>query len=94
MPNLREVRELLTMAYLERKLIEEEFVILLELDTSNNLDLNYSKYPAFNLENISEDDCIAEFRFRKNDIKRLQAALNLPNEIVCYQCNDLKVDAT
>ena len=65
MPNLREDRELLTMAYLEGQLIEEEFFLLLELNTSNNLDLNYSKYTEFNLENISEDDCIAEFHFRK-----------------------------
>ena len=55
MPNLREVRELLTMAYLEGQLIEEEFFLLLELNTSNNLDLNYSKYPRFDLENISEE---------------------------------------
>ena len=39
--------------------------LFLELNSSNSLDLNYSKYPGFNLENISEDDCIAEFRFRK-----------------------------
>ena len=82
------------MAYLEGQLIEEEFFLLIELNASNNLDLNYSKYPGFNLENISEDDCITEFRFRKNDIKRLQRALNLPNEIVCYLYNDLKVDET
>ena len=48
----------------------------------------------FNLENISEDDCIAEIRFRINDVKRLQRALNLPNNIVCCLCNDVKVDAT
>ena len=44
MPNLREVRELLTMAYLEGQLIEEEFSLLLELNTSNNLDLNYNAH--------------------------------------------------
>ena len=55
MPNVREVRKLLTRAYLEGQLIEEEFIILLELNTSNNLDLSYSKYPGFNVENISED---------------------------------------
>ena len=93
-PDLSEVRELLTMAYLEGQSIEEEFIIRLELNTSNNLYLSYSKYPGFNLENISEDDYTADFCFRKNDIKRLQTALNLPNEIVCYLYNDIKVDAT
>ena len=43
---------------------------------------------------MSEDDCIAEFGFRKNDIKGLQRALNLPDEIVCHLCNDLKADPT
>ena len=71
MTNPRKVRELLSMAYLEGQLIEEEFIILVELSTSNNLDLSYSKYPGFNQESISEDNCIAEFRFRKNNIKRL-----------------------
>ena len=42
-PNIREVRELLTMAYKEGRVIEEEFTILLEINTSNNLDLSYSK---------------------------------------------------
>ena len=54
MPNLREVRELLTMAYLEGQLIKEEFIILLELNTSNNLDLRYSKYPGFNLKTFQK----------------------------------------
>ena len=62
------------MAHLEGKFIEEELFLLLKLNTSNNLDLNFSKYPEFNLENTSEDDCIAEFHFRKNNIKRLHRA--------------------
>ena len=38
-----EARELLTMAYEEGRVIEEEFAILLEINTSNNLDLSYFK---------------------------------------------------
>ena len=73
---------------------KKKFFLLLKLNTSNNVDLNYSKYLGFNLENISEDDCIAEFHVRKSDKKRLQRALNLPNEIFCYPYHDLNVDAT
>ena len=47
------------MAYQEGQLLEEEFLLLLELNTSSNSDLSHSKYPGFNQENISEDDCIA-----------------------------------
>ena len=82
------------MTYLEGQLNEEEFFSLLELNASNNLGLNCSAYPGMNVENISEDDCFAKFCFRKNDIKRLQRALNLPNEIIFYLYNDLKVNAT
>ena len=82
------------MAYLEGKLIEDELFLLLKLNTSNNLDLNYSKYPEFNLENTSEDDCIAEFYFRKDNIKRPQRTFKVANEIVCYLYNDLKIHVT
>ena len=47
------------MAYQEEQLLEEEFFLLLELNTSSNSDLSHSKYPGFNQENISEDDSIA-----------------------------------
>ena len=38
-----EARELLTMAYEEGRVIKEEFAILLEINTTNNLDLSYFK---------------------------------------------------
>ena len=64
MPNLKEVRELPTIAYLKGKLIEE-FFLFFELNTSSNLDLNYSKYPGFTLENNSEDVFLQNFSLEK-----------------------------
>ena len=48
----------------ERKLIEE-FFLFFELNTSSNLDLNYSKYPGFTLENNSEDVFLQNFSLEK-----------------------------
>ena len=33
----------------------------------------------FDLNDISEDDCISEFRFQKNDIRRLKNVLQIPD---------------
>ena len=61
--------------------------------TSKNRDFEYWLYDEFNLNDISDDDCIAEFRFQKNDIIRLGNELHLPNEIRCSLYNDLCVDS-
>ena len=42
---------------------------------------------------MNDDDVRAEFRFMKNDIKRLVTAFNMPDEITCHFYNDLKVGA-
>ena len=65
--------------------------MLYDLNTSKNQDFHYWEYDSFDLDAISEDDAYAEFRFLKNDIKRLGRALRLPNEIICSFCNDLRI---
>ena len=51
------------------------------------------KYDSFDLDAISEDDAYAEFRFLKNDVRRLGTELRLPNEIICGFYNDLHIDS-
>ena len=46
--------------------------------TSQNLDLLYDSYPEFDLDEFSEDECLAEFRFKKADIPVLAEALQIP----------------
>ena len=40
--------------------------------------LPYYKYGRFNLEELRDDECEVEFRFRKQHIYRLAAAVHLP----------------
>ena len=66
---------------------------MFDINTSKNRDFEYWIYNAFNLEEISDDDCLAEFRFQKNDIPRLVTALQLPDEIRGGMYHDLRVSS-
>ena len=73
----REAREHLLYAFSESLINDEDFALLYDLNTSKNQDFHYWEYDSFDLGAISEDDAYAEFRFLKNDIKRLGRALRL-----------------
>ena len=60
-------------------------LLLYDLYSPQNLDLPCDLYPHFVLQNLSEDECVAEFRFRKTDIPRLSQALWIPDVIICHQ---------
>ncbi|EDO35884.1 predicted protein [Nematostella vectensis] len=45
----------------------------------------YDFYESFDLETMNEDECIAEFRMRKQDIPIVVDALQLPATIQCSQ---------
>ena len=94
MPTFRETREALLYAFADNMMSYEDFILLYDINKSKNLDFNYWQYSNFELSNVSEDDCIAKFRFAKNDIVRLKNVLQLPNQIQCSLYNDLKVDST
>ena len=47
--------------------------------------------PVFDLDRLNEDECIANFRFGKNDIYQLKELFQIPENIFCY--NGTKVDA-
>ena len=40
--------------------------------------------PPFDLENLSDGECNAEFRFPKNNIYSLIDTLRIPNEVRCH----------
>ena len=68
MASLRDTRETLLLGYCEGWLDEMEFLTLNDLNTSENLDFPYDSYDQFNIDDIDEDECIAEFRFQKRHI--------------------------
>ena len=58
---------------------DEEFLVLWESCRSKNPDFSHSSYARFDLENIDETECLAEFRVQKQDIPVLANVLQLPN---------------
>ena len=48
-----------------------------------NLEFPYWEYAHFNLERVVEDDCRAQFRFKKEDKGRLLNVLQIPDKVVC-----------
>ena len=51
---------------------------------SKNPDFPYWNYERFELDELTNAECNAEFRFYKHDIYKLADALQLPDEFVTY----------
>ena len=54
------------MAYDQNLINNEEFILLHDISTSSNLEFPSWKNSSFNLQNISDAECTAEFRFPKS----------------------------
>ena len=65
--------------------IDDEELLLLMPNQRRNLHcgLPYYQYNVFTIFQMQEDECEVEFRFRKGDIFRLAAALQIPATIKC-----------
>ena len=87
---LREVREALLLMHSENYLNDEEFLLLYGINKSKNPDFPYWNYPNFDLDQLNEDECIANFRFKKNDILLIKHFMQMPNDVICY--NRTKTD--
>ena len=85
MATFREVRDLLAVACFEDIIDEDEFLLLWDLNTSKNLDFPYEDYGRFDLDEMDDSECLAEFRVKKRDLPDLAAALRIPNQFVCHQ---------
>ena len=72
-----DTREALLFAYSEDWLDDVEFLVLNELNTSTNVDFPYDFYDQFDLDDIDEAECIAEFRFEKRHILLLEEVLQI-----------------
>jgi hypothetical protein len=79
--------------YEENMIDDEDFFLLMEQNERNNLHIGlpYWKYDRFSLEDMREDECEVEMRFKKNDIYNLAFALKLPEVYRCY--NGVVVDS-
>ena len=82
MPNLRDVRDCLLLGFEENMLTDEELILLYDMNTSKNPDFPYWQYESFDLDDLCDDECKAEFRFMKKDICHLKDVLQVPDEVV------------
>ena len=85
MSSFKEVRELLLVAYDSEIINGEEFLVLFENYRSRNPQYPYNSYPRFELENMQHDECLAEFRVKKEDVPRLADVLQIPETVRCEQ---------
>ena len=81
MSSLRDVSNALLISHSSNLINDEEFLMLYNLNSSKNPDFPYWNYQKFELENLSDDEYKAEFRFYKNGIYFLKEALRIPKEI-------------
>ena len=70
MPNWRKIREHLLYCH-NQGLINDEVSFLYDLHTAKSPDLPYWKYTEFDLDKLSDEECITEFHFLRNNIYRL-----------------------
>ena len=65
MPNFSETRETLSRVHSDNVTDFGEFVLLFDLNTSKNPDIEYWKYHTFELNSYGDDDVVAQFRSMK-----------------------------
>ena len=85
MATFKETREILLASYASNIITIEEYALLFEENSSNNLDFPYYNYPLFNLESQSEAECRANFRVEKHHIPLVEDVLQIPQYFVCDQ---------
>ena len=72
---------------------DEEFLLLYDVRGPRNkhLCLPHWKYDRFQLEEMTDEECLVEFRFSKTEIYDLVGTFHLPEVLNCY--NGWVVDA-
>ena len=85
MSSFKELRDLLLIAYVSKIISDEEFLVLFETYHSKNPEFPCSSCPRFKLENMQDDECLAEFRVKKEDVPVLAEALQIPETVRCEQ---------
>ena len=85
MSAFREIRSILLQSFDDGEISENEFLLLYDVNTSKNPDFPYESYGKFDLNDMDDNECLSEFRFRKSDLPILFEALHLPNYFTCQQ---------
>ena len=79
------MQDLLILSHTSNFIDDEEFLVLSDLFEWKNPCFPYEDYSPFNLDEMTESECLSEFRFRKRDIPILADVLGIPETIRCEQ---------
>ena len=85
MASFRDARIMLLDAFNDNSIDEDEFVFLYNLSTLKNPVFPYEIYERFELANVDEAECKAEFRVEKSDLPQLADDLRVPQIFNCDQ---------
>ena len=77
MTSFKTVRSMLLIAYDSGDLGDEDFLVLYNSYQSRNPEFPFAIYGRFSLDSLDEAECLAMFRFRKQDIPLLAQKLDL-----------------
>ncbi|KAK3727215.1 hypothetical protein QZH41_020352 [Actinostola sp. cb2023] len=83
--SFRDVQNLLLLGHDKGLIDDEEFILLFDEYSSRNPNFPYDDYASFDLDEVDEAECLAEFRFRKRDIPVLSDVLQISDTILCDQ---------
>ena len=87
---MRSLRDITVFAHALDAIDDEEFALLYDVTKPKSPMVPFWRYQSFDLDKMTDDECLAEFRFFRNDIYNLADILQLPVEMKCY--NGIKVD--
>jgi len=93
MNKFKNIRDWLLLSHSENPISDEEFVLLNDCFQSKNPDFSNESYDKFNLDDMGQADCKAEFHIEKADLPRLADVSQIPPVIKCRQrslCDGLK----
>ena len=74
MASFREIRSILLQSFDDGYILEDEFLILYDVNTSKNPDFPNENYGKFDLNDVDDSACLSEFRFRKGDLSAFWTA--------------------
>lgn len=85
MASFKTMQDLLILSHTSNFIDDEEFLVLSDLFEWKNPCFPYEDYSPFNLDEMTESECLSEFRFRKRDFPILADVLGIPKTIRCEQ---------
>ena len=81
---MAEASTVAVLLYVEDIIDEDELLSVVQCETERIAPVfPYLAYERFNLANVTDDECFAEFRFHKKDIPRLVTAFRLHPKFIC-----------